>query len=216
MHALVGRNPPTPRERSIAYFAEDFLVTTVCAIRLSAAEKYRPSGFTRQQLRAAARMLCQIDGKQIPPADLTAVWTDVTAAVRSFDLHAARKLLQGFGGGLTPTGDDVLAGILLFSNWLDPSNEIASQVAEKTDTSDLSRSFLIWAARGQSIEPIHALVRSAADLGSSRAKSEATGAYFAHMLAKVRSIGSSSGVAMLAGLRLAAAAWLAADHRTDL
>ena len=45
--------------------------------------------------------------------DLAPVWGAVTGYVRRGDLAAAFRLLQGRGAGLTPSGDDVLAGILL-------------------------------------------------------------------------------------------------------
>ena len=45
--------------------------------------------------------------------DLDPVWGAVTGDVRRGDLAAAFGRLQGRGAGLTPSGDDVLAGILL-------------------------------------------------------------------------------------------------------
>lgn len=208
IHVVVEEAPPAPPERSSVHFSRDLIVTATSAFRLSDAEAYRPTRYTRSDFVAMARTLAEADSLDVPPHDLTHIWHDVVEAVISSNLHKARILLQGLGAGLTPSGDDVLAGILLFWHWADPRSEMPAQVAAIADTCDLSRSFLSWAARGQSIKPIHALVECAAGLSSANTPAGSSRADFERLTSVVRSIGSSSGGAMLTGLRLAAVAWL--------
>lgn len=75
------------------------------------------------------------------------------------DMRAACALLIGRGSGLTPAGDDVAAGLLLAQCLLGLGADTERVViAESAPTHSISRSFLCWAARGQSIEPIHRLL----------------------------------------------------------
>lgn len=67
--------------------------------------------------------------------------------LRHRDLAGVVEALSGLGPGLTPAGDDALAGILLLAG--DPS------LVDGARTNDIARAFLTWAARGQSIEPVH-------------------------------------------------------------
>lgn len=180
----------------------------------------------------------------VPPVelDLAPVWDEAAASVAAGDLVSACRLLEGRGNGLTPAGDDALAGILLVAAAdrtqrpnlrrqtggaahgdrrsaadrsqrpnLRPVGQALGhleratasdrfqrpnlrRLAVQTRTSELSRAFLEWAARGASIEPAHAVLEAAASgdrVGLARA---------AQTLAAV---GASSGRALLAGLALA-------------
>jgi hypothetical protein len=74
-------------------------------------------------------------------------------------IQRAARVLAGRGSGLTPTGDDVLIGVL-FALWVwypsPPMREaIATTAAPRTTT--LSAAFLHAAADGEAIEPWHAL-----------------------------------------------------------
>jgi hypothetical protein len=132
------------------------------------------------------------------PDDLVSVWTKVVAAGSAGSLRDAARLLAGRGGGSTPTGDDVLAGLLLADALVHRSKErhdYRLAVARSVRTTDLSQQFLYWAARGQSIAPVHEVLDHAA-AGFSDAVDEAA--------ARVRAIGSSSGTAILAGMALGA------------
>jgi hypothetical protein len=115
--------------------------------------------------------------------------------VAADDHVAARELLEGRGGGLTPTGDDVLAGVLLVHAWRGDDPHVLSEVARSAATTNLSRSFLTWAARGQSVAPVHDLLDRAAVHDP---------AGFDQAVATVSAIGGSSGVALLWGIELAA------------
>lgn len=128
-------------------------------------------------------------------ADLAPVWQAVTGDVRRGELAPVFDRLQGRGTGLTPSGDDVLAGILLVGA-IDPSRRRAlTGLASGARTTRLSRAFLRWAAAGQSIQPAHALLDAAASgdqAGMRRAAASLAG------------VGAMSGRALAAGVALAA------------
>jgi hypothetical protein len=87
-------------------------------------------------------------------------------AVARADLEEAASLLGGLGPGLTPSGDDALAGILLGARirWSIAAEPYLVGIASQVNTHEISRQFLVWAARGQSIEPVHdALMGGSAD-----------------------------------------------------
>jgi Protein of unknown function (DUF2877) len=117
------------------------------------------------------------------------------AAIRRGDLLAVASALGGLGPGLTPAGDDALAGILLAHRALDgnPDERLLLAAAQAASTTDLSAALLCWAARGQAVEPVHVL------LGAIAARDE-TAAIAA--VTRVSSLGSSSGADLLLGLRL--------------
>jgi Protein of unknown function (DUF2877) len=210
VHAVMDALPPAPPDQSFVRIESGRLLTDTCTVDLSRAVRYRPDPPSPTQLQALAPLLAGLDRQDGVPIDLAEVWKPARAAVFRSDLHEARTLLQGLGSGLTPTGDDVLAGILLFSHWADPLSDAAVEVASRVATTDLSRCFLSWAAVGQSIQPVHDLVDTASGsemLTDSRGAS-AVRERFVQAAAAVASIGSSSGRGILAGLGLAATAWL--------
>jgi hypothetical protein len=112
------------------------------------------------------------------------------------DLDGAVDALAGLGPGLTPAGDDTLAGLLLILGAHDRAAAVAA--ADRARTNDIARAFLAWAARGQSIEPVHRLLVSA-DAGVAAAA-----------LANVLAFGHSSGADLAFGLRLGLRALVAA------
>ncbi len=78
-------------------------------------------------------------------------------AVAVGDLATAAALLGGLGPGLTPAGDDALAGVLLVARargggGCEPP---LVRLAQETRTTEISRAFLAWAALGQSLAPVH-------------------------------------------------------------
>lgn len=123
-----------------------------------------------------------------PASALTAYPAQVSQAVERLgagDLAGAVHTLAGLGPGLTPAGDDALAGILLV--WGARDRPAAIRAAEGARTNDIARAFLAWAARGQSIEPVHRLLHT----GDPKA------------LADLLRFGHSSGADLAFGLRLA-------------
>jgi Protein of unknown function (DUF2877) len=109
-------------------------------------------------------------------------------------LEELADLLGGRGPGLTPAGDDVLAGILLVAALAGTTVARLVGVAHRARTSDLSQSFVEWAARGASIAPVHDLV---AGLCAPDA------AVIFRAQAVLAGIGASSGADLVLGLRLA-------------
>ena len=128
-------------------------------------------------------------------ADLAPAWEAVAGDVRRGDLAPVFHRLQGRGDGLTPTGDDVLAGILLVAAIDRRNRDNLMDLALAARTTRLSRAFLRWAAAGQSIEPAHALLDAAAS-GDRAAMRRAA--------ASLARVGATSGRALVAGVALAA------------
>jgi hypothetical protein len=128
-----------------------------------------------------------------PP--LRTAGTRAAAAVAHGDLRAAAEELGGLGPGLTPAGDDVLAGLFLaararFGPGAEPG---LLAVAASVVTTDLSGAFLRWAARGQHVGPAH-------DLLTAAARGDGGGAALA--VARLDRFGSSSGADLAYGLGL--------------
>jgi Protein of unknown function (DUF2877) len=123
-----------------------------------------------------------------------AVWD--LATVR--DLVALARLVGGRGPGLTPAGDDFLAGVLVIDALLHPGESTARRAAvEAVTTTDVAAAFLRWAALGQCIQALHDVVAAIAT-GQS--------AHEAVARAGLRATGASSGQALLLGLDVALSA----------
>ncbi len=128
------------------------------------------------------------------PPDLRAMWPLVEAAARRGDRRYIRDLVAGRGRGLTPEGDDVLAGAFLVWAMVERHRPDLVDLAATAPTTILSRAFLRWAAVGESVAELHDLLWIAG-----------RGRWHELALAqeRVRAIGGSTGAAMLAGVRLA-------------
>ena len=116
-------------------------------------------------------------------------------ALDARDLPKAASALSGLGPGLTPAGDDALAGALLSARFLwgeaaEPSLHAALAHAE---TGLISRSFLEWAAAGQVVAPVHALLRAASERDRTGAERAVT---------QLGWIGASSGADLAFGLSI--------------
>jgi hypothetical protein len=131
----------------------------------------------------------------------------LAAGVR--DPVAARRVtaaLLGAGSGLTPSGDDVLAGLLVGAACFGLSSgpirtEVRRQAA--AGTTDLSATLLAHAARGEALPQVSRLLRALADpdrFDVDRALADLTG------------VGQSSGAALATGV-LAAARIVTAPDR---
>jgi hypothetical protein len=104
-------------------------------------------------------------------------------------------VLGGWGPGLTPAGDDLLAGVLLVARVVGgpAAEEDLRAVAAEVRTTEVARAFLVWAARGQSIAPAHewlAAVAAGDGVGARRA------------LERLHRVGADSGRSLAAGLAL--------------
>lgn len=123
------------------------------------------------------------------------VWTGALPAVpdAGLDLAALAARVGGRGPGLTPEGDDVLAGALLAARAArGPGAEPELRgVAASVSTTEVAAAFLAWAARGQCIEPAHDWLVAPDEPSRLRVEQ------------RLRAIGASSGAALLDGLRRA-------------
>jgi hypothetical protein len=115
--------------------------------------------------------------------------------------------LVGTGPGLTPSGDDVLCGVLLGLR-LHPhaSDELVAALWQAvrprlTSTTSLSAALLTEAAEGYAAEPVLRLVERLAVPADPVARpADLPGAGIAEALAEVLAIGHSSGADLLGGL----------------
>jgi hypothetical protein len=112
-------------------------------------------------------------------------------------LSTLARLVGGLGPGLTPAGDDLLAGVLLVACLAAPTSSERAQlveVASSVRTNDIALAFLAWAARGQSIEPAHDFLAASAHGDQARANSA---------VSELLRFGQTSGHALAHGIALA-------------
>lgn len=116
-------------------------------------------------------------------------------ALRRGALLDVAALVGGRGPGLTPAGDDVLAGVLLVARALGSgSPRMLLRCAGLAPTNDVARAFLLCAANGRCIEPAHDLLAGLAAADQPAVRSA---------LDNLRAFGSSSGAAVAYGIRTA-------------
>jgi hypothetical protein len=115
-------------------------------------------------------------------------------ALRRGDLCRFAALVGGRGTGLTPVGDDILAGVLLVARAIGTRPRTLRQCARQVTTNDIAREFLASASWGRCIEPAHDLLDGLAN-GDRRAVRTA--------IEELDRFGSSSGAALTYGIRAA-------------
>lgn len=122
----------------------------------------------------------------------------------------AAARLSGFGPGLTPSGDDLLAGTLIALTVLQPLQAGALRdailLAARGRTTRISDAYLDAAARGEAGEAWHRMVPALAHAESDRVVGAAR---------RVMAFGETSGADMLAGFVLAADALLESTRPTQ-
>ena len=119
------------------------------------------------------------------------------------DVPGLVRLLLGSGSGLTPSGDDVLAGFLVGSRSFGVcADELRAAVMAHAPgaTTDLSATLLSHAARGESIPQVDSLLRALA--------AGPAGARIDESLATLVRVGHSSGIALATGIHAATKASL--------
>ena len=178
------------------------------SVRLSGAKRRR----LRKDVEAFLSALCVKEGPQgladaaVDPAPrpgsgaveaaLRSVFAAVLFAAPDFSACAkAAKGLVGLGGGLTPSGDDALVGMLC-AFWAAGAEKALFAFAgavrsAAARTNDISRAFLQCAAGGEFGEVLHGLLH-AADIESP----------LEEPLQAVRAFGHTSGIDTLNGLAL--------------
>jgi len=191
LHLIVEELAGPPRRHDRVSVCGDVLRAGRVQVRLDGGVPWAP----RLPEHLGAGLPAWRDLAECAAPELAAVWEPLTHDLRRADLAAAFGRLQGSGTGLTPSGDDVLAGILLVGA-VDPARRRAlTDLALRARTTRLSRAFLRWAASGQSIQPAHALLEAAAardQAGMRRAAASLAG------------VGATSGRALAAGIALGA------------
>lgn len=135
-------------------------------------------------------------------AELDARTRDFTGAVARRHLDDARRAalrLLGLGQGLTPSGDDWLAGFVFAAHYHPDRIGIAlpavAAVAQPGATVDVSLSILRNALQGRAIDPLHRLLA---------ALTRPAGPGIDEALAALADVGHSSGTDMALGLLAAA------------
>jgi hypothetical protein len=151
----------------------------------------------RALVRAAVPLLCAVldeaaAGSSLPAIGLRA--SDGLERLGAGDLDGAAELLGGLGPGLTPAGDDALAGALFALRVVHgPAAEPAlARIVEAVRTGHISLAFLTWGAWGQTLAPVHDLLAAAVE---DDAEGAAAGAR------ALIAVGASSGADFALGLR---------------
>ena len=121
---------------------------------------------------------------------------------------SAAKALIGLGSGLTPSGDDLLAGFIA-GLWCTTQNESGrtqfisalgkSIIAHSTRTNDISRTYLYHAAHGHVSRRLLALVKTISNGGISKRLLETA--------ESAMQTGSTSGMDAVTGLLIGISAW---------
>lgn len=122
-------------------------------------------------------------------------------ALRCGNLGEFAAIVGGRGPGLTPAGDDVLAGTLLVARAIRNGSptarpDVLVRCAYRPPTNDIARAFLVCAARGRCIEPAHELLAALTRADYPAVCSTA---------GDLRHFGSSSGAALMYGIGTALA-----------
>jgi hypothetical protein len=148
----------------------------------------------RQLVAGLEMALDQMQGVRGSALD-SAVSERARAFLAEGDLTEAATILGGVGPGLTPAGDDCLAGILVIANilWGIGATPMLVRLVDCIETNEISLAFLRWASRGQSIDPVHRFL----ELAGRDDAGEASAA-----LADLTGFGHSSGADLALGLRL--------------
>ncbi len=155
------------------------------------AAHWRPPGLDAEALaHAAPTGFALLDGWTASP--LAAMVDEIEAAHAAGGLATVVDRLGGRGPGLTPSGDDVLAGMVLVLALAGASREELRGV-ERARTHPISLAFLRWAARGQAVEPVHRLLAAVVDGDRTSVRRHQ---------AAVAALGHTSGADLLLGLQL--------------
>ena len=191
LHLVVEALPALPARHDRVNVSDGVLAAGRVRVRVDPGRRWAPR--LPERLSAPAQAWQGL----VDPGDrgLDPLWEAVSGDVGRGDLAAVARRLEGRGTGLTPSGDDVLAGILLVCAINPACRGALQRLARSARTTALSRAYLTWAASGQSIQPAHALLDAAAAGDRSGMDTAAR---------SLAAVGATSGRALVAGLALAA------------
>lgn len=191
LHLVASDLPVLPARHDPVSVSQSVLAAGRLRIGIAECPRWEPR--LPEQLHAGSDAWHSVDPGVEP--ELATVWGPATEGLRRGDLTRVFRCLEGRGPGLTPSGDDVLAGIVLVSA-INPRRRAAlDNLARTARTSRLSRAFLRWAAGGQSIQPVHALLDAAASADRNGMQRAAE---------TLVAVGATSGRALMSGIALAA------------
>jgi hypothetical protein len=163
-------------------------------LELDRASVWRGEVPAAEELASGRRLCLELLQEAPAPAVPLDLVSRTSRQLEEHDLVGAARTLGGVGPGLTPAGDDCLAGILLVRRIFGAEPpETLEKVASQVETNDVSYCFLRWAARGQAVEPVHRflLLASAGDPDGARVA-----------LKELTAVGHSSGADIALGLKL--------------
>jgi hypothetical protein len=171
-----------------------------CSFDLPAWSRRLPSASSLVRTRHAAReWLPDVSPTlDVGPAGIAGLPDGALVALRRGNLPRFASLVGGHGAGLTPVGDDILAGVLLAACAIGSRSPTQSrdlpQSAHRAHTNDIARAFISCASRGRCIEPAHDLLDGLANADRDAVRAA---------LADLDRFGSSSGAALAYGIRIA-------------
>ncbi|MEZ5934604.1 MAG: DUF2877 domain-containing protein [Alphaproteobacteria bacterium] len=186
-----------PLDRQALAYGLDILLSNLVTLNLPS------DGLIRLALHSATPATPVEQAAAAPLARLT------TALGQSFQGESATfdsvEQLIGLGPGLTPSGDDLLAGALITCHHLgeiESAQPLAAAVcAVAAATNRISQAHLQAAARGYVAAPLHDLLHASLTTGRRSLRQD---------LDVAGKIGHSSGLDALAGIILTLRTWLAA------
>lgn len=124
---------------------------------------------------------------------------EIADLVRAGRLEELAARVGGRGPGLTPSGDDLLAGVLVVARLFGgpAAGPRLDALAAGVATTEIARAFLAWAARGQCIAPVHDWLAAVAAVAPGPPRE------LAAARRSLVAVGASSGAHLAAGLALA-------------
>jgi hypothetical protein len=197
LHVRLRRLPATSRGEAVR-LDDGMLRVADCAVDLDAPlwspELPSPASFATARAAARAWLPHAAPSLGVGVTAAGPLPAAVLAALRRGDLRSLGGLIGGRGPGLTPAGDDMLAGVLLVARALWGDVPAPRRLLDVVATNDIALAFLRCAARGRCIEPVHELLAALSRADRVAANSA---------LAVLNLFGSSSGAALVFGIRVA-------------
>jgi hypothetical protein len=195
IHLVLDEPLPEVAVRSPARFSTGQIEVGPHVVGVSDVTLWRGALPEPGSVRAAGAMVAEVAGEVAEGSLLPrGARVEAGALMERDDLEGAARVLAGLGPGLTPSGDDVLGGVLFARRAFGGPSEEArlTRVAEGIQTNAIARAFLRWAARGRERVPTPHITQAAVrgDRPTARRAARALAA-----------VGESSGVDFALGLR---------------